>query len=149
MLLELTFPKNTFRGGEAFDINTTPYLLIECVAILLGDYEPIRKRAANLLMKLILTNDAYKVVFKLLESEVEVTDRSDPRVRKWAKEVISKGKCEVCGAKDHLEAHHIAYWSESPKDRINVKNGMCLCHRCHANEHKDEHVYKLMKSKNY
>lgn len=138
-----------FRNNEHFNKNTTPNLLIECVAILIGNYTPTRKKAASLLMKVILNSKAYQEVCELLESEVEVTDRSDPRVRKWTKEVVSKGVCEQCGATDNLEAHHIVYWSESPNDRINVKNGICLCHKCHCNEHKNELVFNLMKARKY
>lgn len=145
--VKITFPKHFFRGNECFDEKTTPMLLIECVAILLGDYDSMRKKAANILMKLILNSHAYEAVCEMLESEAEVTDRRDSRVRKWTKEVVSKGYCEECGSTENLEAHHIAYWSESPKDRINVKNGQCLCHKCHCAEHKDEHVYALMISK--
>ena len=148
-MLKVKFPKYVFRDGEFFDVKTTPNLLIECVAVLIGEYEPIRKKAANLLMKVILNDKAYKEVCELLESEVDVTDRNDPRVRKWTKEVLSRGVCEHCGATEKLEAHHLAHWSESPKDRIDVKNGVCLCHDCHCDEHRFDHVYRLMKARNY
>lgn len=146
-MIKLVFPSGTFRDTECFDPQKTPMLLIECVAVLLGDYDPMRKRAANLLMKLIVSNQAYKEIVKLLESEVEVTDRRDPRVAKWRKEVLKQGQCERCGSTEKLEAHHISYWSESPKDRINVNNGECLCHVCHTQEHMGEQVYFLMLSK--
>ena len=147
MKITLIFPSGTFKDTEHFDRHETPELLIECVATLLGNYAPEKKRAANLLMKMIVCNDTYQEIVKLLESEVEVTDRRDPRVTKWRKEIVSRGCCEECGSTENLEAHHIVYWSESPMDRINPDNGICLCHKCHTKEHEGEHVYNLMLSK--
>lgn len=146
-VIKIVFPSGTFKDTKYFDKRKTPMMLIECVAVLLGDYEPIRKRAANLLMKMIVSDHAYKEIVKLLESEVDVTDRRDPRVAKWRRKVIKRGRCERCGSTEKLEAHHYVHWSESPADRINVKNGVCLCHACHTEEHKGEQVYFLMLSR--
>ena len=68
-------------------------------------------------------------------------------MRKWKKDVLRKGKCEVCGATEQLEAHHIIHWSEHPMGRVDVNNGMCLCHKCHTDEHKNERVFNLMISR--
>lgn len=119
-------------------------VIIDAVAVLLGDYSTIRKQAAIILLKLTLPSDFFKFLFE--DKSLYPFDRNDPRVRQWKNQVLSKGKCEVCGTTNHLNAHHILHWSDYPMGRIDVKNGMCLCDVCHANEHKGEHVFKLMKA---
>lgn len=63
-------------------------IVIDSVAVLLGDYSVIRKKAAILLLKAFL-----------------------------------------------------------PHGRIDLNNGMCLCHACHTEEHKFDPSYHMMKSK--
>lgn len=123
-------------------------VIIDAVAVLLGDYAAYRKQAAMLLLKALLTKDFLKF---LLEDSVGIYpfDRNDFRVRKWKAEVLAKGYCEFCGAIDDLEAHHIVKWSEFPMGRIDVKNGACLCHKCHTNEHAADNCYYMMKAKCY
>lgn len=128
-------------------IDMTVDVLIDCISVLLGDYDPYRKKAAYILLKYFVPKDLCEFIMQELEKEAPVIDRKDPRVAKWRNEVLKRGYCAYCGSKDNLEAHHSLYWSESPKDRINVKNGVCLCHKCHTEEHKDEHVYNLMLSR--
>ena len=64
----------------------------------------------------------------------------------WAKEVKKIGHCEICNSNSNLHAHHIIEWSEYPQGRIDVKNGMCLCAKCHAYMHRFDKYYKLVKS---
>lgn len=120
-------------------------VLIDAVAVLLGDYSMIRKQAAILILKMCLSPDEYKRLFE--NPELYPVIRNDSRVGKWTKAILSKGKCELCGSTERLEAHHILHWSDYPLGRIDVNNGQCLCHACHSYEHKDEHVYALMMSK--
>lgn len=120
-------------------------VLIDAVAVLLGDYSTIRKQAAIIILKICLSPEQYKGLFE--KPELYPISRSDSRVYKWTKEILSRSKCEECGSTEKLEAHHILRWSDYPLGRINVKNGKCLCHKCHCEEHKGEHVYKLMMSK--
>lgn len=48
----------------------------------------------------------------------------------WALVVKTGGKCEYCGKKTNLNAHHL--FSRSCRVlRWNVSNGMCLCTSCH------------------
>lgn len=118
--------------------------ILDAVAVLLGDYAGIRKKAAHAFLKLALKSFAFKMLMNQISTEAPVVDRNDPRVRVWKNQVLKVGRCEICGSKENLQAHHIAYWSEAPLDRINVTNGMCLCAACHANEHKGEEVYPMM-----
>ena len=51
----------------------------------------------------------------------------------WSKKVkeLAGNKCEFCGSKEKLNAHHI-----QPRRlysvRWNVDNGICLCENCHT-----------------
>ena len=120
-------------------------IIIDAVAVLLGDYDINKKYAAILLLKALLPSDIVKSILE--DDGIYPIDRNDPRVRAWTKKIISRGKCEYCGSTENLEAHHIVKWSDYPKGRIDVNNGMCLCHRCHTEEHKDDQSYWMMKAK--
>lgn len=120
-------------------------LIIDCVAVLIGDYDINRKYASTIILKMLLPKEMYKSIVE--DDSVGVFDRNDSRVRTWTKQVVSKGKCEICGSKENLEAHHIIKWADYPKGRIDVNNGMCLCHFCHTEEHKCDPSYFMMKAK--
>lgn len=119
-------------------------IIIECVAILLGDYSIIRKQAAILLLKHHLPHKFFH--FLLEDKNLYPFDRNDARVRKWTKQIVSKGKCEICNSDERLEAHHIIKWADYPQGRVDLKNGMCLCHKCHTKEHEFDKSYCLMKA---
>lgn len=120
-------------------------VVIDSVAVLLGDYAIERKQAAILLLKAYLPHAFFK--FLLEDENLYPFDRNDPRVKRWTKQVISKGHCELCGSTERLEAHHIIKWADYPKGRIDLKNGMCLCHDCHTKEHEFDCSYHLMKAR--
>lgn len=120
-------------------------VIVDAIAILIGDYEIIRKQAAVLLLKVLLKDRFLKTL--LSHEDMYPFDRSDSRVRAWAKEIISKGKCEKCGSKEMLEAHHIIKWADYPQGRNDIKNGMCLCHDCHTEEHRKQNSVKKCKRK--
>lgn len=121
--------------------------MLDAVAVLLGDYDGMRKKAAYVLLKMILVRPAFITLMNQIAKKAPVTDREDPRVRKWKNNVVKIGHCEECGSEENLEAHHIAYWSEAPLDRINPKNGRCLCAICHAKEHEGESIHPMMMAK--
>lgn len=120
-------------------------LLIESIAVLLGDYSIERKYAAVLLLKILLPKNIRKDL--LNDPALYPYDRNDSRVAKWRKQILKRGSCEVCGAKKRLEAHHIIKWADYPAGRIDLNNGQCLCHKCHTWEHRFDPSYALMKSK--
>lgn len=124
------------------DVGST---IIEALSILLGDYEIYRKQAALLLMK-VFVRDQF-LDFLLEDKSVYPYDRNDNRVRRWTEAVVSKGYCEMCKSQENLEAHHIIKWSDYPQGRIDVKNGMCLCHKCHTEQHISDRSYHMMKAK--
>lgn len=48
----------------------------------------------------------------------------------WSKYIRRKGICEICGATENLNAHHLIPW-ENKETRHNPLNGIALCPRCH------------------
>lgn len=120
-------------------------IIIDSLAVLMGEYSIVRKQAAMILLKIFVNRKFLK--FLLGNADICPYDRDDFRVREWKKEVLSKGKCEICGSDKDLEAHHIIKWADYPQGRIDVSNGMCLCHKCHTDEHKEDPSYYMMKAK--
>lgn len=57
----------------------------------------------------------------------------------WRKSVYRKYgyKCDICNkdSNNDLIAHHLEGYSENPKLRTEVSNGVCLCLRCHKKFH--------------
>ena len=119
-------------------------LVIDAVAVLIGDYSITRKYAAILILKALLPKELMKSILE--DEKVYPFDRNDYRVRKWRKEVLSRGKCEICESEEYLEAHHIIKWADYPKGRVDIKNGECLCHKCHTLRHFEDPSYYMMKA---
>lgn len=107
--------------------------------IYLGDYTPQQQYAASILLRMVLKDDLYTKLMHLVKetSGFSVNDRNSSRVMAWKKKVKSIGKCEVCGAKENLVAHHIIPWAKSIKGRTDPDNGQCLCKECHKMMHND------------
>ena len=63
--------------------------------------------------------------------------RKSKRYQDWRMEVFKNAdfKCENCGKKGYLEAHHIKLFSEFIDGRFDVKNGQALCKNCHLEVH--------------
>lgn len=133
--------------GTVFSKEDQRELVIDSIAVLLGDYNITRKYAAILILKALLPRKLMKAILE--DDSIYPFDRNDYRVKKWADKVLSKGKCEICGSTEHLEAHHIIKWCDYPKGRIDINNGQCLCHGCHTNEHQEDLCYCMMKAKKY
>lgn len=133
--------------GTAFGKEEQRELVIDAVAILLGNYSITRKHAAILILKALLPHKLMNAVLE--DTAIYPFDRNDYRVRRWTAQILSKGKCEICGAEEHLEAHHIIKWSDYPGGRINPENGQCLCHDCHTKQHLYDQSYHMMSAKKY
>lgn len=57
----------------------------------------------------------------------------------WRKKVFERDKytCQICKKKgDYLEPHHILFYSNFPKLRSILENGITLCKSCHIDVHK-------------
>lgn len=67
------------------------------------------------------------------QTEVQIV-RSSAEYKKWHREVLKRDfyRCRSCGAKPKkLEVHHIVPFKESKELRMEVQNGITLCHDCH------------------
>lgn len=58
--------------------------------------------------------------------------------RAWALLVKNKSmnKCDKCGSKEYLEAHHIESYKDNEELRFSIDNGMTMCNKCHREHHK-------------
>ena len=121
-------------------------LIIDAIAVLIGEYEAYRKQAAMLILKTLLKDNFLDHILKDYDG-IYPYDRKDNRVMAWKKEVLAVGYCQRCGSTEILEAHHIVKWSELPSGRIDPKNGECLCVECHAKEHESDGLSHLILSK--
>lgn len=66
-----------------------------------------------------------------------ISDRNRD-AKKWAFDIVDRDKkCIKCGNTENLHAHHIKSFSEYPDLRYDINNGITLCKKCHAEEHKD------------
>lgn len=139
------FDVRAFKTWNFRYVDNPIQLIIEAIAVLMGDYDINRKWAANIILKILLRDDFKR--FLLEDASLYPTSRDDGRVRAWKKAIISKGQCEMCGSKERLEAHHIIHWADYPQGRFAANNGRCLCHDCHTNEHYGDQSYYMMKAK--
>lgn len=62
--------------------------------------------------------------------------RHSKEYRHWRVAVIRRDKvCQVCGSRQHRQAHHINHASYFPELRFDVANGVTLCSKCHSQFH--------------
>jgi hypothetical protein len=61
----------------------------------------------------------------------------DPDHLEWAQEIYKKEsyKCQRCGKRGKLNAHHILSKARVPHLKYNPNNGICLCEECHIQFH--------------
>jgi len=69
----------------------------------------------------------------------------------WRKAVFQRDNytCQDCGddTGNNLNAHHIKRRENHPELELRIWNGVTLCVSCHAERHKGEEVYEMMKAK--
>ncbi len=58
--------------------------------------------------------------------------------KQWRKAVYSRDnfRCQVCGRKGYLNAHHLKSFWKYKNIRHSVDNGLTLCYWCHSKFHK-------------
>ena len=63
--------------------------------------------------------------------------RKSEQYKEWQQSVYQRDyyKCQVCGNKDHINAHHLFGWKEYPDKRFDINNGVTLCKKCHILVH--------------
>lgn len=111
--------------------------LKRCIKIYLGDYSPAQQYAASILMKMILKQKQFNRLMDALKEHTgyKINNRQSSKAVRWSKKIRSAGKCEVCGATEGLQAHHIVPWEYSISGRADLSNGQCLCKECHKMMH--------------
>lgn len=62
------------------------------------------------------------------------------RYKEWRNDVYSRDqhKCQACGKRGRLNAHHLNGWDWAVSQRFNISNGITLCSGrmgCHAKFH--------------
>ena len=64
--------------------------------------------------------------------------RNIPGYSKFRKDVLTRDgyKCQICGCLSDLEVHHKKKYSEYPKLRTSVSNGITVCKDCHKAIHR-------------
>jgi 5-methylcytosine-specific restriction endonuclease McrA len=100
-------------------------------------------------MKMILKDKQFHRLMDYLREKTgfKVNNRQSSRAITWEKKVKKVGKCEVCGAREDLHAHHIVPWEYSIKGRTDLSNGQCLCEGCHKMMHNDFLWVEYMRKK--
>lgn len=73
-------------------------------------------------------------------------ERSRMSMRNWSFQVKKRDNftCQKCGDKNYvgrgssvvLHAHHLKSFAKHPHLRLDLKNGITLCHSCHKEQHK-------------
>ena len=60
----------------------------------------------------------------------------------WTRTIKDRAgrRCEHCGARHQLHAHHIFPYAEFPALREDANNGICLCRKCHRAAHRGQIV---------
>lgn len=67
------------------------------------------------------------------------------KLKAWAISVKNRDVlCQHCGVYENLHAHHIKPKHQYPEIMFDLDNGVLLCHKCHANAHKNDKVWNLM-----
>jgi len=73
-------------------------------------------------------------------SELYKTLRQSLEYKKWRKDVYRRDNytCQLCDKiGGMLNAHHIRKWSEYPKLRFDINNGITYCEKCHIKIHEE------------
>ena len=82
-----------------------------------------------------VTQEEYEFI---LNAKVVEDARNTYAQKKWAKLIkeLSDYTCECCGSKENLVAHHLISFKYCIQLRLHLKNGICLCSKCHTEYHK-------------
>lgn len=72
--------------------------------------------------------------------------RKSELLNEWRKQVFKRDgyKCQECGSRKQIHAHHIIAWSTDSKKRFDISNGVALCAECHSTKHPE--ISNLIKS---
>jgi 5-methylcytosine-specific restriction endonuclease McrA len=68
---------------------------------------------------------------------LSVEERCTKEYCEWREKVLARDnhECTVCGSENRLHVHHIESYSDNPKLRTEISNGVVLCYDCHIKFH--------------
>lgn len=95
----------------------------------------------------LIVDEMMLLLGEISESESKkrvITRRNIPTEVKHIVFKRDNGKCTKCYSKEGLHYHHIKRYADGGEDI--VENLILLCVNCHAEEHKGEHSYYMLKS---
>jgi len=106
----------------------------------------VSKETASLYMRVLKIKERHiKQLRDVMNGKSKVVndDRTIPKLVKLSVWRRDKGKCTECSAKDKLHYHHIVRFADGGQ---NVEGNLTLlCASCHAEEHKGEKSYHMLK----
>ena len=76
--------------------------------------------------------------YEIFEKAKVVEDvRCTYAYKNWSKLIkeMCDFTCQCCGSKEDLESHHFLSFKYYIALRIDLKNGICLCRKCHRKYH--------------
>lgn len=106
----------------------------------------VTKSVAKIYMKNLSIGESHiKKLRAVMNGEIDYIEenREIPKLIKLVVWKRDKGKCSECGSKNKLHYHHIKRFSDGglhTKDNIKL-----LCAKCHAEEHRNEPSYHMLK----
>lgn len=72
--------------------------------------------------------------------------RSSFEYKNWRTAVFERDgyTCKGCGKKgEYIQAHHIKSFSKHPELRLDLRNGITLCLKCHGEKHNISHLFDI------
>lgn len=110
------------------------------------DYVP-KEIATRYVVALEILPNEHMRLRKLMNGETKEYERDRAIPFKTKKEVLERdnNKCTKCGSAETLQIHHVERFSKGGSH--DVDNLVVLCVSCHAEEHKGEQGYHLLKAK--
>jgi Zn finger protein HypA/HybF involved in hydrogenase expression len=94
-----------------------------------------------------ITNSHMAQFKKILKGKLKTFEEGRTVTKSVQKEVKEKykNKCAHCESEQNLQLHHLEYFSKGGQNTAD--NLILLCVSCHAEQHKGETVYGLIKSR--
>ncbi|HNZ28160.1 MAG TPA: HNH endonuclease [Spirochaetota bacterium] len=88
-------------------------------------------------------------VMKKLKNQY-IYNRYDSNHKKWSESVKHRDnyKCQECGGKENIQAHHVKEYSKYENIRYDINNGITLCKKCHYEKHRNMQRLKEITNKN-
>jgi len=136
-----------FRGFSRVEFAKKVFLSLNRVTEMENRYHKVIKAEADLYIDNLKIHKRH--IFQLREilsgrSDRVEDERTIPtiiKIKVWSRD---KCKCTKCESEQKLHIHHIIHFAKGGQHKLN--NLVLLCAKCHAEQHKGERVYSMLKS---